>query len=159
MCVFDFSVSLHGTFAFYSLLNKCQDLLSASLLWFLMRSVVTMMMVISQFTVCEVLHEMPVALLLISPPALWQESHTHKKLRPAEVAPRWYSVMILMFGVRGVWPRVPTQLLPGSVALECLLICRRLHLIVWCGNNNHGSTMRLLRIKKLQEEGKTHSKC
>lgn len=47
MCVFDLSVSLHGIFVFYSLLNKCQDLLSASLLWFLMRSVVIMMMVIS----------------------------------------------------------------------------------------------------------------
>lgn len=115
-------------------------------------------MVISQFTVCEVLHKMPVALHLISPPALWQESHTHKKPRPAEVALKWYSVMILTFVVRGVWPRVPTQLLPGSVALGCLLICRSLHLIIWCGNNNHGSIMRLLRIKKLQE-GKTHSKC
>lgn len=30
---------------------------------------------------------MPVALHLISPPALRQETHTHKKLRPEKVAP------------------------------------------------------------------------
>lgn len=158
MCVFDLSVSLHGTFTFYSLLNKCQDLLSASLLWFLMKSVVIMMMVTSQLTVWGTSWNVCCFASNLPSSSVTGKSLTHKKPRPEEVAPRWYSVMILMFGVRGVWPRVPTQLLPGSVALECLLTCRSLHLIVWCGNNNHDSTMRLLRIKKLQE-GKTHSKC